>query len=790
MAMSAWPLYVSPLPLPGYESFESAKLAKVQEIMETSDALYQASIKLMYDLTRHQEKYLDFLDVLAQAPGFNKNAKQLASQRIALATKERAIQLSYESISFNGSGNAYAQAQMKYQKTLLATELASSVWYDFRHTVTQSIALGNALSWAPKNVINAYKQYEKLCKNLDALNPDLQKLQTTMSILNNEFKQLATADYLVAKASIAYLNQQMPAVQEKGKSLKTSKQLTQENIQFINEYTAQIASFSSLIQKQIDSVDTSKLLSWSSQPSPTLLSLFIPTVQAKSDESLAAASDVLESKWTSTFGNAATFTRETIKSWFGKAQTAVGVGLDSVSAITKTPMDLAMASYYTVGSNQTWTDLVTDTASTVKGNFTQIKGNYDQGKSWSEIWKNAGQGMERLENTAGDAAWGAVEYVAGKGRTSRAVGGITKMTVSMFTGLGKWIYKIADKQSTAGQITEGMLDVGLSFIGGSKVIVKGSQALGASKELTKRSASKGYNYLVQMSKNLEANQLKSVTAEILKNAKLTPSQVAKLISTSLEMEGKQAVVAQLEVMSKELTQKFADMIKQGFKGIYGNMTEGANQSFKEFVKLNMEHSLQGYKEALLKTLGEWYADYIDNLIASKIDDLVKAAIKTYIDASVFDGVYELKMPLGKDAVLPIKVIIENWALSGWVEYSLVQWAWHGKISLAVKGMANENGKLEATWEWRVDAGGPSSEFDLFGANKDKKTCTDTLGAKGSWPVAGTVTSGGVNVSTLSVTLQGTITVDPGSSFWCTVIEWAGTPKPIEGMKAMELKRIE
>ncbi|MEI7557920.1 MAG: hypothetical protein WCJ45_03715 [bacterium] len=57
------------------------------------------------------------------------------------------------------------------------------------------------------------------------------------------------------------------------------------------------------------------------------------------------------------------------------------MGLDSVSAITKTPMDLAMASYYTVGSNQTWTDLVTDTASTVKGNFTQIKGNYDQGKS-------------------------------------------------------------------------------------------------------------------------------------------------------------------------------------------------------------------------------------------------------------------------------------------------------------------------------------------------------------------------------------------------------------------------
>jgi hypothetical protein len=50
---------------------------------------------------------------------------------------------------------------------------------------------------------------------LDNLNPDLQKLQTTMSMLGNQFKQLATADYLVAKASIAYMNQQMPGVKEK-----------------------------------------------------------------------------------------------------------------------------------------------------------------------------------------------------------------------------------------------------------------------------------------------------------------------------------------------------------------------------------------------------------------------------------------------------------------------------------------------------------------------------------------------------------------------------------------------
>jgi hypothetical protein len=50
---------------------------------------------------------------------------------------------------------------------------------------------------------------------------------------------------------------------------------------------------------------------------------------------------------------------------------------------------------------------------------------------------------------------------------------------------------------------------------------------------------------------------------------------------------------------------------------------------------------------------------------------------------------------------------------------------HGKVKLEVKGMVDEFGKLEATWEARVDAGGPSSEFNLFGVNEDKK-CSDKL----------------------------------------------------------------
>jgi hypothetical protein len=55
------------LPLPGYESFEKAKLNKVQEILQTTDTLEQADTTLMQDLTLHQEKYIDFLDIMSQS---------------------------------------------------------------------------------------------------------------------------------------------------------------------------------------------------------------------------------------------------------------------------------------------------------------------------------------------------------------------------------------------------------------------------------------------------------------------------------------------------------------------------------------------------------------------------------------------------------------------------------------------------------------------------------------------------------------------------------------------------
>jgi hypothetical protein len=100
---------------------------------------------------------------------------------------------------------------------------------------------------------------------------------------------------------------------------------------------------------------------------------------------------------------------------------------------------------------------------------------------------------------------------------------------------------------------------------------------------------------------------------------------------------------------------------------------------------------------LLKTLGESYTDYIDNLIASKIDDLVKAAVKTYIDASAFDGVYSLTMPVSEKVSIPIKVTVENGALVGGVDFTMTEKSRQGTLKLDLSGTVAEDGQITATW---------------------------------------------------------------------------------------------
>lgn len=126
---------------------------------------------------------------------------------------------------------------------LAASDYAATAREDFRHMVTQHLALKDAVAEMPEALQKTFAVYEKKMTDLEDVSTDLQELQTMMAVLDIHMKQLATADYLLAKASLAYMQENLPALQEQTKTITASDQLTDENIEFITESLSQFSSF-------------------------------------------------------------------------------------------------------------------------------------------------------------------------------------------------------------------------------------------------------------------------------------------------------------------------------------------------------------------------------------------------------------------------------------------------------------------------------------------------------------------------------------------------------------------
>ena len=68
-----------------------------------------------------------------------------------------------------------------------------------------------------------------------------------------------------------------------------------------------------------------------------------------------------------------------------------------------------------------------------------------------------------------------------------------------------------------------------------------------------------------------------------------------------------------------------------------NSTTGAKKAYTEFVQEAFENSLKGYKDALLGVLGKDFTTFVDNLVATKADDMIKEIIKNYVDKGIIPG---------------------------------------------------------------------------------------------------------------------------------------------------------
>lgn len=759
--------------LPGYVEYNKLKQAKIDETIKLTQELYQKNIELKKLLEPFKSSYFDFTEiVLKKDKKSRKFIAETTKNITANLVNEEIVIANYESLDTSKIKNPLAKSTFQYQKTMHSLDLWKAVTKDTIYLLTTSAVLSE-LYKDNSELKSEAKVFENQMKKISSLSDKIDEIKNHMIYIDTALKQIETWDYYLAKSSLNFVKSNFKDVKEKLNSIKWNDNFTKDDVELSKQYLLYIEEFSKNIERELWKINKNNFLSYNDIKKLTNdKSMLLTEVYAVSDDDLWTAYDTLSQSSVTTseavdtikgwLKKAANMTWEWAKAWFNGAKTVVWVTLDTASAITKSAMDA-----WFWAANWNTLDEVT---SEIGSNFKKIGDNYDKWVSWSDVLKDAGGQLEWAE----DAIKNAIEWTIWEGRTSWWVGWLAKLTVGMFTGFWKGIYKIADKQATVGTLIEWWLDVGLSFIGWSKVLLQWTAGAGG-KEVAKNFWSKVIKFVTKMWTNAEKWWLKSLTSK----------EAMGFITDAIEQEAKQAVISEIKQAEIMVSKKLTEILKEWLKNIIKNAKwawETVVWNYKDFVKEQFKHSLESYKEALKKVVWNGFDDYIDNIVTWKIDDFVKTSIRVYADASAFDGVYELAYPIGEKIKLNIKVIIENWTVSWWAKQNYGNEWWLANLEVKLEWWVDDKWNLVDTkWEWWFKAWWPSSSFDLFWTDKDTKNCIDDINANWKGEVKWMI----VDKAKLKISMSGTRKA--WGTFWCEPIPDTSV-KPLE--KPFEIELIK
>lgn len=631
--MASTPFYAGNQGLPSQKTseYDKARSKKVNEIKDEAGTLVNTSVSIKPKLDKIRNAYLSYLTTaLKQEPKLEDFTKEAFSQISRSMSKEQIIESEYNSIKPDGITNPYAKSFNEYLKVTKAVELGSLYLQDVNNIGALAAfsleGLGKSTNPA---ILEANKKLDKDMGQLDSLKKDLLSITISINKIDYGFKQLNTGDYYMARTANNFMGAQMGDLKARAKALKPREGMTEQDIKFIQSYLAYFEKAQASFDDYLKSVDKKTLVpidktvsvpagitaAYAADQGQDYTNAYV-SVTSKANPPEPPATGFFAKGWSA------------IKTAAHGVQTGIGVGLDTMGAGVRNISQVGCGLWYGNKPSEIWQDM--------KNNTKEIFDNYNKSMSGSSTLQTAHDYLEGIEKGAGKAAESAVESTLGKGWTSWATGGIIKTTTGMFTGLGKGIYKVGNRNSSTATIVEGTLDIGLSFIGGSKVIIKGSQVPGLLKGLSeggKLLGKDGLTFIKTVIANTDKQALKREMAELLTKNKLTQAEVETLIKASVEYEAKEAVTASLKSMRADLVKQMTEILKKGGADALKASSEGIKQSLDDLLKASFAKNMGGFKQAMLKVMGETGTDYMDNLIGSWVDDYLKGLIKDVVEAA-------------------------------------------------------------------------------------------------------------------------------------------------------------
>jgi len=491
----------------------------------------------------------------------------------------------------------------------------------------------------------------KATKDVDDAVAALQAVAEGMDRIEGQMALIASADYYFSREALGFMASETAKLKPQVAALAPRGELTQERIDDIKDTFSMFEQWNAALTGHLTSLDTSELVAVEGAAPFGVMPLVGVAYAAEGEvlynpgadygNAVAALAKEPEKKpgWLSaTWGG--------VKKVFGAVKTGVGVGLDVAAVGTKNISTAGCNWWYGIPKEQTWKDW--------KRNVKEIGDNYQAGVSGSKVLTDAGGYLDAAEEGAGKFVGGwsksAIEATWGKGKiadaTGWATGGLIKITTGMFTGLAKGIYKVGNKGSSTADVASGILEIGLGCIGGSKILIKGTQVPGLIKG-GYQGLKNGVKAMTNIAKTAgDANIRKALTKEmagLLANNNLTKEQVAKLISNSVKVEMSEAIAGLMARNRDAYIKAIRDLIAAGGSGLKTNFAGGIKSSLEDLVSKSFTKSLQGVLDAGTTVIGAGLGDYIDNLIGSQIDpiltDLINSALSIPPDPEQVNGSY-------------------------------------------------------------------------------------------------------------------------------------------------------
>lgn len=609
--LACTPFYAGAQPLPGQhtQEFDEARASKVDEIIADSDKLAEAAIGLKSDTDELRKALLDYLTICAKEdPKAKTFAKDAGRECLRLYTLEAFVEAQYKSIDTK-SGNPFARSFMQYMKTNKAVELGALYLQDI-DSIVGFAAMGlDGLSGSTNaKIIEANKQLDNAMGMFDGMSGRIGDVMSGMRRVDYGFKQLKTGDYYYARTAVKFMRDSMPRLKEAAQKIKPSKYMDAKMIAFTKGYLAKFDNFSAGFQAYLDSVPQSQLLPVSSLPNSTGCAFAEdkPNDYSSAYVSVATpAKDPGEAKqgWLAAGWNG-------VKNVVHGTQSVIGVGLDVAGTAVKNITRVGAGVYYGNSAKEIWKDMKANSNQTIK--------NWKNNQSGAEVLHNANGYINSVDNGAEYVGSKATEQVFGEGWTSWGIGKVSKAAAGIFTGLGKGITLLGNRDSQASDYVIGTMEVAGSVIGGSKLIMKGTMLPGFLKGLGKGAwigTRGGYN----AASTLLQNQSKANIESGIKWATKEGFRTAGFLERQAVNQAMMAITAQ---SSKALKAELANLIQAGLKAGWANFNGTLRQSMYEFSKKEFTNNLKGIAQAL----GGDAAGFVDNIMAQWGEDFVKGMV--------------------------------------------------------------------------------------------------------------------------------------------------------------------